>query len=139
MIRRSFVILTAIACATSCSSPTEPLHADVAAARNAWIATDARSYVFEVAMRASTPQSGFYRVEVADRVVVAANDPGGNPVSGFTLTIDEIWDRILAARDRGELNSALFNVRGVPVESDMGPWELDGGVHYSVRNFVRIR
>lgn len=143
MIRRSFLILAVVACAASCSSSTEPLHADVDAARNAWIAADARSYVFEVAMsvamRASTPQSGFFRVEVADRVVVATNDPSGNPVSLSTLSIDALWDRILAARERGELNSALFSVRGVPVESDMGKWELDGGVHYSVRNFVRTR
>jgi hypothetical protein len=54
-------------------------------------------------------------------------------------TIDEIWNRILDARERGQLNSAQFDRQGVPVESDMGPWPVDGGVHYSVRAFTKMR
>jgi hypothetical protein len=57
-------------------------------------------------------------------------------VANFTLTVDTIWEMLLAARASGELNSAVFNQRGVPVEADMGPWPVDGGVRYSVRNFT---
>jgi hypothetical protein len=81
------------------------------------------------------PRSGYYWVRVVNGQVVETRDAAGAPVVGFTLSIDAIWDRLLAARANGELNSALFNRQGVPLETDMGPWELDGGVHYSVRRF----
>jgi hypothetical protein len=131
-------LLTAFA--TNCSSPTEPLHDDVALAREVWLASAPASYTFEVAIATSwVPKSGYFRVQVEGKQVVAATDPTGKPLEDFSLTIDEIWDRLLAARSRGELNSALFDRRGVPVETDMGPWPVDGGVHYSVRGFAAAR
>jgi hypothetical protein len=82
------------------------------------------------------PKSGYYRVNVIDRKVASATDPAGKPLQSFTLTVDVIWDRLLAAQAVGELNSALFDRRGVPVETNYGPWPVDGGVHYSVRRFT---
>jgi hypothetical protein len=124
----------------SCSSSTEPRHSDVDLAREAWLAGQATSYTFEVAIATSwTPKSGYFRVRVENKMVVAATDASGQPADNFTLTIDELWDRLLGARARGELNSALFNRRGVPVETDMGPWPSDGGVHYSVQRFAQAR
>lgn len=123
-----------------CSKPTEPRHADVDLARSVWLADHPRAYTFEVATASSWfPKSGYFLVQVSDGQVLAASDSTGKAVTNFTLTVDGIWDRLLAARARGELNSALFNQRGVPVESDMGPWPVDGGVHYSVRNFAAHR
>ena len=122
----------------SCSSATEPRHSDVDLARQAWLASQATNYSFEVAIATSwTPKSGYFRVRVADKKVVAASDANGKPVETFSLTIDAVWDQLLAARAKGELNSALFNSHGVPVETDMGPWPVDGGVHYSVRRFAK--
>jgi hypothetical protein len=138
--RLLFVGLLVAALVASCSTATEPLHDDVDLARQAWLASQATSYSFEVATATSwTPKSGYYRVRVADKKVVAASDASGKPIENFSLTIDEVWDRLLAARVKGELNSALFGRHGVPVETDIGPWSVDGGAHYSVRRFVRTR
>jgi hypothetical protein len=135
---RSLVVAVLGSALAGCSTPTEPTHSDVGRARIAWLATQATSYTFEVAIETSwVPKSGYYRVEVRDKVVIAAREENGNPAPGFSLTIDEIWDRLLDARERGELNSALFGRHGVPVEADMGPWPVDGGVRYSVRRFVK--
>jgi hypothetical protein len=122
-----------------CSDPTAP-HSDVDRARRVWLASNVTDYTFEVATATSWfPKSGYYHVSVAGRLVESATDPQGRPLATFTLTVDEIWDRLLAARESGELNSVLFNRQGVPIETDFGPWEVDGGVRYSVRNFVRAR
>jgi hypothetical protein len=120
---------------------TEPLHTDVDVARTAWLSEGATSYSFELATSSSWfPQGAWVRVRVDGGRVVAAVAPDGvaQPVVSQP-TIDDIWDRILDARARGELNSAQFDRRGVPIESDMGPWPVDGGVHYSVRGFTRAR
>jgi hypothetical protein len=125
-----------------CAGPTtEPLHSDVDVARMAWLSEGATSYSFELSTSSSWfPQGAWVRIRVdGGRVVAAvALDGVAQPVAS-QATIDDIWDRILDARARGELNSAEFDRRGVPIESDMGPWPVDGGVHYSVRGFTRAR
>jgi len=143
--RTTFASLLALASLIGCAgATTEPLHSDVDVARKAWLAEGATSYSFELATASSWfPGGGYVRVQVdGGRVVaaVAAVAPGGvsQPV-GPPPTLDDIWDRILDARSRGQLNSAQFDGRGVPVESDMGPWPVDGGVHYSVRGFTKAR
>lgn len=136
---RLFVAIVLSLVLWGCAFATEP-HSDVDVAREAWLELRPMDYTFEVSISAFyTPHPGYYQVRVADRQVVEARDPSGAPLDGFTLSIDELWDRLLAARANGELNSVLFNGLGVPIETDMGPWELDGGVHYSVRRFVRGR
>jgi len=140
--RRRFAGLLASALLAGCStSTTEPLHGDVDRARAAWLAQGATSYSFELATASSWfPKGGYVAVEVRDRRVVATVAPVGEPSpAGVPPTLDEIWARILDARERGQLNSAQFDRRGVPVESDMGPWPVDGGVHYSVRGFTTSR
>jgi hypothetical protein len=132
------IVSTAI---LGCSeTTTEPRHTDVDLARSVWLTNHPQAYSFEVATASSWfPSAGYYRVHVSNGQVIEATDPTGKPVANFTLTVDTIWDYVLAARARGELNSAVFNQRGIPVESDMGPWEVDGGVRYSVRNFAESR
>jgi hypothetical protein len=132
-------LVSALLIGCSDSMTTEPLHGDVDRARAAWLAEGATSYSFEVATESSWfPKGGYVGVEVRDRRVVSTVAPVGQPSpSGTPPTIDEIWDRILDARQRGELNAAQFDRHGVPVESDMGPWPVDGGVHYSVRGFAK--
>jgi hypothetical protein len=143
---RVVAIIAVAAALMNCSgtseprSPDAPLTADVDRARSAWLGDHPLAYRFEVAVASSWfPMSGYYRVQVSDGRVVAAVSATLQVVADFTLTVDTIWDHLLAARARGELNSALFNLRGVPVETDMGPWPVDGGVHYSVRNFAISR
>ncbi len=133
-------IVAAAAALLGCEGPTEPRHTDVDFARATWLATSPSAYTYEVEIATSWfPKSGYYRVQVSNGKVVAATDSARTPVTTFTLTVDRIWDEILAARERNELNAAFFDRKGVPVESDMGPWPVDGGVHYSVRNFAANR
>jgi hypothetical protein len=83
--------------------------------------------------------SGYVRVWVSNGAVVAAIDSDGRAVDDFSLTVDAIWDQLLDARENGQLHSALFNHRGIPVETNFGPWAVDGGVHHSVRRFTPAR
>lgn len=130
----------AIATLLSCSGPIEPRSTNVDLARAMWLSSHPQKYSFEVATTSSWfPKSGYKRIQVIDGQAVAATDTAGNTIPNVTLTIDSIWDQLLAARSRDELNSALFNRQGVPIEADMGPWEVDGGFRYSVRNFVPSR
>jgi hypothetical protein len=141
IMSRTYVCLLVSALLAGCSAAaTEPLHTDVDRARAAWVAQGATTYSFELATASSWfPKGGGYvAVEVRGGRVVSTVAPVGEPSpAGTPPTIDEIWDRILAARERGELNSAQFDATGVPVESDMGSWPVDGGVRYSVRAFSR--
>jgi hypothetical protein len=140
--RRTVAGLLASAWIIGCSAATtEPLHGDVDRARQAWLSEGATSYSFELATASSWfPKGGYVAVQVSGGRVVAAVAPVGAPSpTGVPPTLDEIWDRILDARERGELNSAQFDRHGVPVESDMGPWPVDGGLHYSVRAFTKSR
>lgn len=57
------------------------------------------------------------------------------PINDYDLTIESIWQQILDARDRGELNSVRFDHRGIPMEVNIGPWASDGGYAYHVRRF----
>jgi len=121
----------------SCSRSTEPQRTtDVDAARVNWLARRPLAYHFEVQITAFYSMPGYFRVQVSDGRVVDARDPSGQPVADFSLTVDGIWDALLAARAKNELNSATFGQRGVPAEVDLGPWAIDGGMHYSVRNFA---
>ncbi|HEU4720549.1 MAG TPA: DUF6174 domain-containing protein [Gemmatimonadaceae bacterium] len=121
-----------------CSAvPTQPEHSDIDRARRDWLAADIRSYSFELSTASSWfPASGYVRVRVSNRQVVSATKVDGSPFTGYALTIDEIWARILEARQKGQVNSVSFTSQGVPVETDLGPWPVDGGVHYSVRAFA---
>ena len=131
-------IVAASAALLSCSDATGPRHGNVDVARSRWLGSHPPAYTFEVATESSwCPRSGYYRVEVRSGEVVIARDAAGRVVPGFTLTVEGIWDQLLAARAKGELNSAAFDVRGVPVECDMGSWPVDSGVHYWIREFVR--
>ena len=126
----------------SAKTLTGPLSTDVDAARSTWLAIRPPNYTFEVETSSSwSAPSGYYRVLVTNGQFAEARNSKGElsttfPSTKFPLTIDLIWDSILAARAKDQLNSAQFDAQGVPVESDMGPWPVDGGVHYSVRNFV---
>jgi hypothetical protein len=138
--RRMLASMLASAWLIGCGS-TEPLQSDVDLARRTWLSGGATTYSFEIATTSSWfPKSGYVRVQVAGGRVVAAIAPDGTsqPVTSQP-TLDELWDRILAARDRGELNSADFDRNGVPIETDTGPWPVDGGMHYSVRGYTRVR
>lgn len=125
----------------TCTGSTEPLGNQVDFNRNLWLANRPRAYSFEVAPSSAWfAPTGYYHVQVSDGRVLAASDPSGKPLTDFTITIDVIWDELLAARARNEpLNSVHFENLGVPAEVDWGEWAVDGGVHYSVRNFARSR
>jgi hypothetical protein len=135
-IRRASIALLATT-VLGCSDILGPRHSDVDLARRTWLENHPQTYRFEVQTSSSwfTP-TGFTRVQVSNGQVVSAIDPSGKPLSNYTTTIDSIWDSLLAAQGRHELNEVQFDDRGIPVELDFGSWPVDGGVHYSVRNFA---
>jgi hypothetical protein len=137
----SVVSIATVITLLGCSGTTEPLGStDVDAARVHWLALRPQAYTFEVQPSSSWfAPSGYYRIQVSAGQVISARNPDGQVVTDFALTIDGIWDQLLAARASNELNSARFDARGVPLESDMGEWAVDGGRRYSVRNFAVSR
>lgn len=139
---RSWARVASIALAatvSSCSSATEPLGTHVDFERALWLGRHPRAYSFEVTVTAFLSRPGFVRVQVSDGQVVDARDSSGQPIADYALTVDGIWDALLAARTRNELNSAEFGPWGVPTEVDVGELANDSGAHYSVRNFAVIR
>jgi hypothetical protein len=136
LYHRSFAILTALLVLnTACSEPAGPAISDVDTARAAWLRTSPDDYTFEIASASSWfPRSGYYRVVVEDREVVSVTAPDGSTFH-LAITIDELWERILAARAANQLHRAQFSANGVPLDVDYGPWEVDGGVRYWIRNF----
>ena len=131
----------ALALIAACSSSAEPSLEDFDVARAHWLANMPVDYTFEFAVATSwTPKSEFVRVNVVGGEVSAVTKLDGTPLPGWNApSIEAIWQELIKARSDGELNSAMFNQRGVPVESDYGPWPVDGGIHYSVRHFAEKR
>jgi uncharacterized protein DUF6174 len=126
----------------ACSSGTGP-DSDLEAAHIRWSRTHPTDYSFEFAMATAWfPPSGYYWVDVRDGNVIAARHVAtGDPVLvQNAFTIDDLWERLIAARNRGEsLTELRFSREGVPLEAMIGTFADDGGVHYAVRNFVRRR
>ena len=145
MALSSFTRRTLGACTlalAACSSGTGPdTHADLDAARIRWVTGRPSDYTFEYATAtAALPgRDGWYRVEVRGGSVASARhlDTGTSVPANVALTVDRIWDRILAARARGEpVTSLRFDGNGVPLSAMVGTFANDGGVHYSVRRFT---
>ena len=136
---RTGLLAAALLCGVpaACSDPTEPGHSDILLARAAWLSAGIDDYTFQIATRSSWfPMSGYTHVRVLNGTVASATDEDGSPINDYDLTIESIWQQILGALDRGELNSVRFGRRGVPIEVDMGDWALDGGGAYFIRNFA---
>lgn len=134
---RIAAIATVSVAGITCGPITEPLKTDVDIAHEQWLANHPETYTFEVATVTSiNTNTGFYRIQVSNGQVVAAVDPEGKPVPDVTFTLDNLWDYVLAAHQKAELNRAVFNEHGVPLEVDFGTWSNDSGVHYSIRNFA---
>lgn len=129
-------VIALSAVVSSCTSATEPVGARVDFERTLWLGRHPQAYAFDVAVTAFLSRQGYVHVQVSDGRVVDARDAAGQQIADYTLTIDGIWDAILAARASNSLNSATFGPWGVPAEVDVGELANDSGAHYSVRNFV---
>jgi hypothetical protein len=146
---RSVLLGAIAACALSgCDDGTAPLvptTTNLQAARAAWVARQPTDYSFEVNLGtewggvgaySEQPDENFYRVTVTGGIVTSFRDRFGRPVQGTAATIEEAWQRILAADQDGSLTKATFTVTGVPVDwlIDDVNW-ADDAVHYWVRDF----
>ncbi len=136
----SFALIAACSSATALADDAE-FDRDFDAARRRWLAARPTNYTFDFhAQSAWFPPGDYTRIEVRDgRIVAARNATTGDPQPTDHLqTIDELWAVLVAARERGETLSQLrFNRLGVPLDAMVGTFADDGGVHYSVRRFVR--
>jgi Family of unknown function (DUF6174) len=129
------LIFAAVLGCSDSTGPSPVRIVDVDAARGIWTANRPSSYIFDVNISGSAGVMPYYRVTVVSGHVVSATNAKGDRVDGFDTTIDTIWDRVLSSRANQQLHTAEFDAAGVPVEVDYGRWEVDGGVHFSVRNF----
>jgi hypothetical protein len=133
-------LLIALLCASACGFTTEPRLRDIDVARARWLESRPAAYSFEVAVATSWGAAGYHRMTVVGDSVTSVVDENGAPAPrSWAISIEQLWEHVLAVRTSGELNSAVFSQVGVPLETDSGRWEFDGGVHYSVRNYLRVR
>ena len=130
VLRRRLIAAVLLAVATAaCSDPLAP-HRDIDAARADWLAAGIADYRFEVSVVAFLGTDGYVAIRVEDDTVVSVDGEMWHP-----LTIAGLWDEILAARESGYLNHAVFDHRGVPIDVSMGNMSDDSGVRYLVRRF----
>jgi hypothetical protein len=134
LLLHTFAVVTFLGVSLRCSDPIEP-DDDIAEARATWLATRPDNYYFEINVTSFVSSPGYYQVWVLGDVVESARDPDGQPDDNFDVTIDDVWDQLLAALDDGELRVARFDRHGVPVEVSFGDFSLDSGVTYRIRNF----
>ena len=140
MRRRLFVLGLAAVALQACGDIFGPsTHGDISRAHSDWLANRPASYSFQVTVTSSMLPPRTVSVMVQNGIVTEEIDHGSGArrTSGF-LTIDSIWQEILEAVEDGSLHSAKFNDEGVPVSSNMGPWEVDGGRAFEVRGFARL-
>ena len=124
----------------ACMEPTAPPHDDLARAREEWLAADISTYSFAIEGESSwAPNSGVYTVHVRNDAVILAVAPNGDAYPGFNFTIDSLWNRIMFARNTGNLNSASFFETGVPAEADMGYWPAQDGQRFRIHWFDPAR
>jgi hypothetical protein len=138
-IRSLLAILALAGPALGCLWPTDPLHSDIDRAYAAWTRHRAPNYRFDVQITSFAGHSeGWHRVTVYDGQPVEVIDPSGQPLAEWHSTIDSIWEHVLSAQAQGEVNKAVFDNRGVPVELDVGSWVVDSGVRYAVRAYTPL-
>jgi hypothetical protein len=142
----AFVALSACMSSTSPDSspelvPDPSLSFETAHAR--WTAARPTGYTFELDVQgAMVPSPGFARVTVSDgRLVDVRRAATGEPISlaaGFT--IDQFWDRLIAARAAGETVAELqYSREGIPIQAMVGTFANDGGAFYRLRAFEQTR
>ena len=138
-IRSVAATLALASLATGCLWPTDPLHSDIDRAYAAWTRYRTPNYRFDVQIASFAGDGeGWHRVTVYDGKPVEVIDPSGQRLAEWHATIDSIWEHVLSARAHDEVNRALFDNRGVPIELDVGSWVLDSGVRYTVRAYAPL-
>ena len=139
--------LAALVALAGCGT-TEPLSLELVpdptltfdTARARWLASRPASYTFEFdAANAMVPSPGFARVTVAGGALVEVRrvESGELLALGHGFTIDQLWERLAAARAAGEAVSELqFSVEGIPIRAMVGTFANDGGVLYRLRAYT---
>lgn len=145
VVARVSVLLLIMGCG---GDITGPFTTNVAVARRAWLASRPTNYSFQFAVATEwgtvSPYNGdpgddFYTVIVAgDQIVGFSNSRGDRILSPVGPTLEDEWQRILAASEDGSLKTALFSREGIPLEwfIDRDGW-ADDAVRTWVRNFER--
>jgi hypothetical protein len=147
-MRRLMVGTLAAFILSACTSTTSPelvpdasLTFETAHAR--WTAARPTDYTFEFDVQgAMVPSPGFAQVTVTDgRIVDVRRQRSGEPLllaQGFT--IDQLWDRLIAARAAGEaLTELQYSREGIPIQAMVGTFANDGGSFYRLRAFEQAR
>lgn len=137
MTRLRFLIAVGALLLQACggSDAFGPPHTDIDKAHADWLSNRSASYTFQVTIASSWFPASTYGVRVENHMVVERIEIASGNRSTDGTTIDDIWETILRARNRNEVNSVRFDRRGIPLLADVGPWPADGGVAYQVRDY----
>lgn len=146
---RRFVPLAlaaALIAATACSTPmTAPeMTADPSltfdAARARWLAIRPPDYSFEFdAESANAPSPGYYRAAVVGGQLVAVQRSYSGELAPIEqgFTIDQLWQRLAAARAAGlPVADLQFSQEGIPMQASVGTPGTDGAVRYQLRWYM---
>ena len=137
MNRLRFLVALSVLVLPGCGDGLSPfVHTDIDQARADWLANRRASYSFEVTIQSSWSPATPYSVRVVNGVVVERVDLLSGTKSTDGETIDDIWDAILQARNRNQVNEVRFSVLGIPVMADVGIWAIDGGLSWQVTRYV---
>jgi hypothetical protein len=138
MNRIRFLVALSALVLQGCGDGLAPkVHTDIARARIDWLANRSPNYTFQVTAASSWNPPTLYSVKVENHELVEMIEYPSNSRSTQGYTIDDIWDLIIQFQNDGQLHSAKFDDRGVPISSSMGAWEVDGGLSFEVQHFTR--
>jgi hypothetical protein len=147
---RVIVWLALMLIVTGCSLLPAPFDAtgpgnlppDIAAAHQAWQASDIASYTMDVEFLCFCALTGAVTIDVRDGKVTSVIQEGAKVdparVTGFPLTIDAMYARIGAVIAQGGTVTAQFDPNGVPsrIELDPVPNAIDDELTIGVRQVV---
>jgi hypothetical protein len=105
-----------------------------------WLSVRPPDYSFEFeAQGAMVPSPGFFRATVLGGRLVEVSRAWSGEIAPIEqgFTIDQLWERLSAARARGEpLSELQFSREGIPMRATAGSFANDGGVRYQLRAYV---
>lgn len=105
--------------------------------RDEWVRTRAgRDYRYTVRHECFCPPAGWTEVTVSGDSAIAVTRDGA-PVTYPAQygTIEAIYARAIRAREEGQpVQRAVYHESGYPASLSFGPWAVDGGVAYYIRD-----
>jgi hypothetical protein len=136
------ILAVASACSTPMSMPEMAVDPALSfeQARARWLETRPFDYSFEFeAESPADPSPGFYRVTVVGGRLAAVRRSYSGEIAPLDqgFTIDELWQRLAAAKAAGQpLSDLQFSREGIPMQAAVGSVGSGAGVRYRLRSYI---